>query len=258
MNSPYLDEEYAYKALEREFEATFINELIPGVLHNFANPLNGIMGRSKLLHRRMEDYLKKINLNFPDINDMFENEHEKLLNDIQSICKESDRFFYMFQDLASKFYAVADRRLEHLNLKSIIENEIRFLDFYLDFKHEIKKNINLDNSLPYVYGVHSDYSYCFSALLRDSMARMKNSLKKELFVGTEEKDNKIYVSILDTGNNMSNSPENFVSAENFHDNSFNFVQILLKKYNVECVFEAMNEINRITIIVPFNMEQTKR
>jgi signal transduction histidine kinase len=147
-----MDEDYAYKVLAREFESTFIDGLMPGVLHNFANPLNGIMGRSKLLQRRLEDYLKKINLNFPEIKDQLASEHEKLSSDVQSICKESDRFFYMFQDLATKFYAVADRRLEHLNLSNIIENEIRFLDFYLDFKHEIKKNINLDSNLNYVYG----------------------------------------------------------------------------------------------------------
>jgi signal transduction histidine kinase len=252
-----MDEEFAYKELEREFESTFINELMPGVLHNFANPLNGIMGRSKLLQRRIEEYLKKIQLNFPDIKNQLVDEHEKLSNDVQSICKESDRFFYMFQDLASKFYAVADRRLEHLNLASIIENEIRFLDFYLDFKHEIKKNINLNSSLPYIYGVHSDYSYCFSALFRDSMARMKKSTKKELFVGTEEKKNMITVVIQDTGQSMENHVNltgKMDNSEHYHIDSFKFVQMLLKKYHVKCVCEAMNDSTRITVMVPLNIE----
>ena len=44
--------------LEKEFLATFLKELMPGILHNFANPLNGIMGRSKLLQRRIDAFSK--------------------------------------------------------------------------------------------------------------------------------------------------------------------------------------------------------
>ena len=42
-----------YALLEKVFVATFLDELIPGIFHNLANPLNGIMGRSKLMQRRL-------------------------------------------------------------------------------------------------------------------------------------------------------------------------------------------------------------
>jgi len=53
-----------YQALEDDFSETFIRELMPGILHNFANPLNGIMGRARLLQKRMEDLLQKIDLSY--------------------------------------------------------------------------------------------------------------------------------------------------------------------------------------------------
>ena len=61
-----MEERNICQSLEDDFTSTFIRELIPGVLHNFANPLNGIMGRSKLLQRRIDDTVKKINEKYPE------------------------------------------------------------------------------------------------------------------------------------------------------------------------------------------------
>jgi len=248
VNSMAMDKEYAYKALAREFESTLINELMPGVLHNFANPLNGIMGRSKLLQRRMDEYFKKIKLHYPNLTEEIIDEQDKMSKDVISICNESDRFFYMFQDLASKFYAIADRRFGQINLTNLIENEIRFLEFYLDFKHEIKKNIKLISNLPNIYGIHSDYSHCFSALFRNSMYRMKKSNKKELSISTDYKNNVITVVIQDTGEKVSG---NFPSVECNVD-SLAPVQMLFKECSVNCVLESMSDLNRITIEIPVN------
>ena len=55
-----MDKGEIYRALEDDFAATFIEELIPGILHNFANPLNSILGRSKLLQRRIEENIRKM------------------------------------------------------------------------------------------------------------------------------------------------------------------------------------------------------
>jgi len=244
------NQELAHNVLEREFASTFINELMPGIIHNFANPLNVIMGRAKLLERRMEDYFQKIQSKYPELAVKVSDEQNKLQNDVVSICKESDRFFYMFQDLASKFYAIADRRFGQINLTNLIENEIRFLEFYLDFKHEIKKNIKLISNLPNIYGVHSDYSHCLSALFRNSMYRMKKSNKKELSVETDYQDNVIRVVIQDTGEKPS---DNFPSAE-CHADSLASVKMLFKECGVNCVFESLSDVNRITIEIPANKE----
>ena len=249
--------DHAYAALEREFESTLVNELIPGVLHNFANPLNGIMGRSKLLQRRMEEYFNKIEARCPDLIKDFADEQNKLTNDVNSICKESDRFFYMFQDLASKFYTIADKRFEKINLTNLIENELCFSEFYLDFKHEIKKNIRLTTELPYIYGTQSDYSLCFSALLRNSMYRMKKSNKKELSIVTDYKDNEITVVIQDSGDEIdiaTNYIKNDVPSDGVCNESLASVKLLLKKYKVKCIFEGNMDQNTITIKIPVNQE----
>ncbi|MCX5827407.1 MAG: hypothetical protein NTV58_05315 [Deltaproteobacteria bacterium] len=93
-----------FRDLEQAFVATFQHELIPGILHNFANPLNGIMGRAQILKKRIEDNLKKIHDQYPHVASEFSDIHKKILSDITSITTESDRFYNMFHDVSGKFY----------------------------------------------------------------------------------------------------------------------------------------------------------
>jgi len=257
MEHPGETKNSAYKALEREFESTLVNELIPGVLHNFANPLNGIMGRAKLMQRRMEEFFKKLEAHHPDLLKEIGEERDKLTNDTNSICKESDRFFNLFQDLASKFYAIADERVEQIDFTALIEKEIRFLDFYLDFKHEVTKDIRLGSDLPMIKGMTALYSYCFSALFRDSMYRMKKSKKKELSVVTEFKDGRIRVVIQDTGEEIANRAEGKIrsdsapSGEN-HRETLESIQSLFQENNAVCLYEAKRGRNRVIVEIPLN------
>ena len=99
-----MDKGEIYRALEQDFTATFIKELMPGILHNFANPLNGIMGRSKLMQRRVEETIKKMEEKYPDAAAGMIDELQRVRTDIRSISQESECFFEMFRDVAGKFY----------------------------------------------------------------------------------------------------------------------------------------------------------
>jgi hypothetical protein len=85
-----MNEKDLYAYLEKKFVATFLDELIPGIFHNFANPLNGIMGRSKLMQRRLDDFVKKMELRYPNIENDMGVDYKKLISDIHSISNESE------------------------------------------------------------------------------------------------------------------------------------------------------------------------
>ena len=134
-----MDKGENYQALEDDFTSTFIRELMPGILHNFANPLNGIMGRSKLLQHRIDDVVKKIEERYPETAAALHDEILRIKNDIRSINKESDSFFEIFRDASGKFYALAARGEDGINLSQLLAAEMRFANFYLEFKHDICK-----------------------------------------------------------------------------------------------------------------------
>ncbi len=187
-----------YNELENEFLSTFIGELLPGVLHNFANPLNGIMGRSKLLQRRFEDFMRKTN----DNNSAAVREkpsEEKIAKDINTIALEAERFLNIFSDLAGKISRLSVRAPERINLSQMIEAEVRFCDFYLDFKHDFKKNLQLDPDIPDIVGPAADYSLCISTLLKSAKDRMRDCQIKEISVATSHDAQNISVVIWDKG-----------------------------------------------------------
>ncbi len=180
-----------YRFLEREFEGTFIEELIPGILHNFANPLNGIIGRTRLLQRRLEEAIRKTREAFPEAERILSEDHAKLLKDIELITHESDRL--------GKFYAIGDRNMQQVNISELVENEIRFFDFYLDFKHNVKKIMDLDGDLHDVSGSPADYSMFISTWVRYAMEAMRESPVKEFFVSTTRRNGHVILKFQDTG-----------------------------------------------------------
>src|SRR5574340_492730 len=190
-----MSREEIYKELEEEFVSTFIDELIPGMLHNFANPLNGIIGRSKLLQKRIEENIKKTQARYPEAASEMLEDHRKMKTDIETIARESDKFFNIFRDVAEKFYIIAATEKEKVNLSRIIETEIRFADFYLDFKHEIKKELQLDQCLPEVDGLSADYSMFMWALIKYSKNRMKTASVKEFSVSTTHDNQYVFLKV---------------------------------------------------------------
>jgi signal transduction histidine kinase len=182
-----------------EFDATLTTDLIPGIIHNFANPLNGIMGRATLMQRRTAEQVRKIQDLYPEMPSETVAGLNKILQDADSIVRESDRFFSIFRDLTTKFSALVPREEEKINLSQLISNEMRFADFYLDFKHEVNKTLLLDDKLPEIRGVYAVYSLCFASLLRRAMRVMKASPKKEFSVATGCSDSAVIITIKDTG-----------------------------------------------------------
>jgi len=137
-----MDRSEIYRALEEEFAATFIKELIPGILHNFANPLNSIMGRSKLLLRRFEESAKKMEEMYPEAAAGMKEDLQRIRTEIRAVNQESELFFSLFRDVTGKFYALDAKEENRINLSQLLAEEMRFFNFYLDFKNEIKKDIH--------------------------------------------------------------------------------------------------------------------
>ena len=181
------------------FDATLTTELIPGIIHNFANPLNGIMGRATLMQRRTAEQVRKMQDLYPEMPAETVAGLNKILQDADSIVRESDRFFSIFRDLTTKFSALVPREEEKINLSQLISNEMRFADFYLDFKHEVNKTLYLEDELPEITGIYAIYSLCFAALLRRAMRVMKASPKKEFSVATGHSESSVIITIKDTG-----------------------------------------------------------
>lgn len=190
-----MNESEACAFLEKAFVATFLDELMPGILHNFANPLNGIMGRSKLMQRRLVDFIGKMKARYPDMDVEMGERCSKLLSDINSIADESEKFYDLFRVSTGKFYAIGARDVDKLNLSSLVEAEIGFADFYLDFKHNVKKEVRIDREMPDISGITAFYSMAIWTLIMRSRKNITDGHDETFMIATDHDDQWVSVSI---------------------------------------------------------------
>lgn len=243
--------------LERAFQDTFTEELVPGIVHNFANPLNGIMGRSRLLQRKLSDIMKKADAEEDTSN---RENNKKLVRDVDSIAREADRLSALLQTVMGKFCAVGDRAVQKINLSELIDLEMRFFDFYLDFKHSIKKTLQLDRELPEVRGTPADYSLAFSTLIRYATVAMKESATKELNVSTQFENGKVCVKIQNQGVPISDNltrllpgdaQEAAASPQEIGEDAVLCAFSLLRKWGADVEITSEGSLNTISILMPF-------
>lgn len=249
-----------YNVLKEQFLATMYDELMPGILHNFANPLNGIMGRSKLLQRRLDDHVRKIRERYPDVAAGFKEDYEKILKDVASINRESDKFTELFWDVARKFQGIAEERPEKINISQLLVSEMRFTDFFLSFKHEVKKNLAFREDVPDITGPLADYSLSFFALIRRAMTAMKSSPEKEFFISTDCDQQKVFVYIRDTGvpfteenirviHNMSTDKDG-TTPSSVQDGLF-YACCLLEHHGARIHLSSDSSFNEVTVAIPY-------
>lgn len=255
-----MDKKEIYGALEKDFAATFIEELIPGILHNFANPLNGIMGRSKLLQRRIEDSVKKIESMYPDTATGMADELQRIRTDIRAVSQESESFFDMYKDVAGKFYALAAKNEDRINISQLLAAEMRFFNFYLDFKHEIKKNIQWDTEMPDFKGNTADLSLAFWRIIRFAMTRALASSLKEFYITTNHDDKYASVFIKSSGEalpgvDLKTLMEKLNSASldipDDLERGFLLALLLFDKYQAKIKIFNKENFNNISIDFPY-------
>jgi signal transduction histidine kinase len=249
-----------YNVLREQFLSTIYDELMPGILHNFANPLNGIMGRAKLLQRRLDDHVRKIRERYPDVAFGLKEDYEKLLKDVNSINQESDKFSDIFWDVARKFQGIAEERPEKINLSQLLIAEMRFTDFFLGFKHEVKKQSEFKENLPEVTGSLADFSLCFFALIRRAMTAMKSGPVKEFFISTDSDEQMVYVRLRDTGIPFPEESIRFVdhlntdegvTAPPFIQDGLFHACVLLNYHGAHIRLSRDSSFNEVTVAIPY-------
>lgn len=260
-----MNEKDAYRYLEEQFVATFLDELIPGIFHNFANPLNGIMGRSKLMQRRLIDFIEKISACNPGMQKEMDASGRKLISDINAIAHESEKFYDLFRVSTGKFYAIGDHSMDRLNLSGLIEAEMGFADFYLDFKHNVKKDIRIDREMPDIFGITAYYSMALWALIRQSLKNILDASDQTFMIATDHDDRWVSVTINHMGGRMLQRCQDALSDAGIRDGELQdvpdeqkdlfFALMLLKKSSAGVEIQHDRDRKTLTVRIPHHLEK---
>lgn len=192
-----MDESGIYEKLRELFVADIMERIIPGAIHNLANPMGGITGRVQLMQARIARNFGKLESSHPDFYREFA--LDKIVRDVEILSGETETLLSIFRNFEEKFLSLSVRGQEPLNLPQMIEAEMKFADFYLDFKHNVIKKLDFGENVPAVYGERAGYSLGLAALVNSARLRMNNAPQKELAVSVDYNDKMIRVVFRDTG-----------------------------------------------------------
>jgi hypothetical protein len=139
-------------------DLAFLGSLVPGIIHNMATPLSGVLGATQLLEKRVSSFetlLKEANLlddpSHPDL--MLQLERNR--TNVEILAKNAKHLADILQVVVHRINRGSVNTPEFHLLPDLVRSELRFLEANLVFKHKVKKQIEPLSDVPltrFVYG----------------------------------------------------------------------------------------------------------
>ncbi|HQG30726.1 MAG TPA: histidine kinase dimerization/phospho-acceptor domain-containing protein [Deltaproteobacteria bacterium] len=142
-----------------------IGSLMGGMVHNLNTPLMWIMGRAQLIQSRNDKLDGVKALAGEDLSTL----KEKNGKDINSIQEGADKIDHILKALGYKIQMI-NEGYTSIELKEYLEMELNFLMADMRFKHETKKEVNLDSRSCYVRSDYCALSYAFTGIINTIMS----------------------------------------------------------------------------------------
>jgi len=139
------------------FDMAFLGSLVPGIVHNLATPMSGVLGATQLLENRIAALMDLVK-NLRELDDA---RRDELLNlsdrnraSVDILARNARHLADLLQVLVQRLTRSSAATREFYCLNDLLQNELRFLDANLTFKHKVKKQLSLAPHLPAVRCVY--------------------------------------------------------------------------------------------------------
>jgi len=157
-----------------------IGLLASGVAHNINTPLMGIYGLAQV-----------IKMKHPDI------------EDVDGVLAQVERINGIIRNLMWKSRQEQELAKQDIDLNVLLQEELRFLEADMEFKHNVDKTFLFAPDIPPIYGRYSDFSQSLLNIIRNALDAMHKKDTKSLEVQTSRLEDEIVITIKDTGKGLS-------------------------------------------------------
>ncbi|MBI5058542.1 hypothetical protein HZB60_02035 [candidate division KSB1 bacterium] len=161
-------------------ELAFLGSLLPGIIHNMATPLSGVLGATQLLEHRAEQIQHLIDNGRDAATERRDlaAQLERNRTNVEILSRNAQHLANILHSLVQRINNTSGVSPDFYPLNDLIESEVRFLDSNLQFKHRVKKELDLHPDLPsvsFVYGQLAaliDEFACYAITRQDPKAGM--------------------------------------------------------------------------------------
>ncbi len=140
------------------YELAFLGSLLPGIIHNMATPLSGVLGAAQLLESRsntIHDLIKSKDVGLESARRELESQLERNRTNVDILGRNANHLADLLQILVQRINRGGLQVRDNYSLNDLLQNEVRFLEANLQFKHRVRKKIQLAACVPaatFVYG----------------------------------------------------------------------------------------------------------
>lgn len=166
--------------LTRESKLAEFGMLVAGIAHNLNGPLTGILGLCDLMKMK-----------------------GTATNEIEQMRKQASVMRDLIANLLTKSRNEREIEPRDLDVREIIDTELRFLEGNLFFKHQVQKKLLIADDLPTLYGVYIDLSQVIGNLLRNAIDAMYDAPQKQLTIKAFVQERHLVLQVSDTGSGMT-------------------------------------------------------
>jgi len=126
-------------------------------------------------------------------------EYDQNIHDTEIIIENVAKLTEIIRNIMKKSRQDQINEPQLINISQLLKDELKFLEADLFFKHNIKKIYELDDSVPLIHGIYSDFSQIFLNIIKNAIDAMYDTPKKELKVRCYHNNENIYIEVSDTG-----------------------------------------------------------
>lgn len=138
-------------------ELAFLGSLLPGIVHNLATPLSGVIGATQLLEMRIgeqERILAELERSAPTQLEALITQHKKSCNNLDIMSRNARHLTELLQIIIRRFHRCAQDTPTPQSLFELVSNELQFLDANLTYKHKVRKHFDLTTEPLSVFAVY--------------------------------------------------------------------------------------------------------
>jgi PAS domain S-box-containing protein len=162
--------------LIHESRLSSIGFLAAGIAHNLNNPLTSIYTVAQLIRQ----------------------EHPEM-EEADRIIAQCRTMMNIIRTLMTKSRMDQAGEVSDIDLNELLENELKFYEAKLDFKHKITKKFHFEQGLPLIRCIYSDLSQAVMNIVKNAEDAMCESARKLLSIRTFSDGQDVCIEISDTG-----------------------------------------------------------
>ncbi len=191
--------ERCWQELVRYYRHSSVGRRCTGIVHNMNSPLQVLSFHLELLEHKsqeeqacMQDFPEELAAKLQPFYQYRQDKLRQFRQEVQNLQAQARR-------IVTQGVHEENQERHYLDLNQICQEELELYRANAFFKHQVEKDIRLQENLPSIHGQYIDFSQSFRNLVDNALEAMEGVALRKLTVETALQEGQLLLRIGDTG-----------------------------------------------------------